>query len=100
MIPIFSVGITRRYHELEGKHLLNDGFSGLPITLAQQLIRFRLDENGARLESTSEFAVGAFAIPKRMVFDKPFLIYLREIKSERPYFAAWIETPELLEKMR
>ena len=34
------------------------------------------------------------------MFDKPFLIYLQETSSDRPYFAAWIETEELLEEKK
>ena len=35
---------------------------------------------------------------KRIVFDKPFLLYLKERESDTPYFAVWIETAEVLEK--
>jgi len=99
-IPIVTLGVWREYTELLGRDILNPDFLGLYVSVARQGIRFRLDETGARLESGAYLAAKCAEPPqrRRFVFDRPFLLYLRETKSDRPYLAMWIETPELLEK--
>jgi len=99
IIPVVSLDVHRRYTELTGRHLKNDGFTSLFVTEASQGIRFRLDETGAKLSSEAEFAIGAeLDQPRHFVFDKPFLLYLKQKDGNAPYFAIWIETAEMLEK--
>ena len=38
--------------------------------------------------------------PRRLAFDRPFLLYLKERESDVPYFAMWIENEEVLEPAR
>jgi hypothetical protein len=38
--------------------------------------------------------------PRHFVFDRPFLIYLRERQAEQPYLTVWVESPELLVRAR
>ena len=90
-----------------GKHIANFAASrsprpahckGLPIVLALQNVRFRLDEHGAILKS--EAAMAAEAADRRslaqFIFDKPFLILLERKDAAQPYFALWVDNPELL----
>jgi hypothetical protein len=99
IIPVVSLNVHRKYTELIDRHLKNEGLTDLYVTEASQGIRFRLDETGAKLSSEAEFAVSAeLDQPRRFVFDKPFLLYLKEKHSRTPYFAVWIGTAEVLEK--
>ena len=100
VVPIISVGVERQYMELIDRDLQNRGWEGWAVAEARQGIRFRLDEYGARLESDSslEFKSAISPQPRQFVFDGPFLIYLKEESSQRPYFALWVETPEVLER--
>ncbi|MFG0318862.1 MAG: hypothetical protein ACF8XB_16440, partial [Planctomycetota bacterium JB042] len=52
----------------------------------------------AELESEAVMVLRASAVldARRLVFDGPFLVMLLREGAARPYFAAWIETPELL----
>jgi hypothetical protein len=102
LIPIVRVGVKRRYTELIDRHLRNSGWERYYVADARQGIRFRLDEYGARLESDSSFGVGSKMPeqPRQFVFDRPFLVYLKEQSSERPYFALWVGTPEVLERVQ
>jgi hypothetical protein len=98
-VPKISANIERHYSELEGLHLVG---RDLYIASALQVIRFRLDEAGARLESeaTIEFDDGHPDTPagkRQFILDRPFLIYLIERQADQPYFAAWIANTELLE---
>jgi hypothetical protein len=69
------------------------------VSRAIQIIKFRIDETGAVLESEAvmHFDFGAPAGHREFVFDRPFLIYLIERTADQPYFAAWIENTELME---
>ncbi len=40
-------------------------------------------------------SVGYFR-SRRLVFDKPFLLYMKEKGAKNPYFAIWIENAELM----
>jgi hypothetical protein len=70
-----------------------------------QSTRFLLNESGARLESEAWIAVSNGdppppPKPRHFVFDKPFLIYLRELQAEQPYLAIWVENSEVLAKVQ
>jgi hypothetical protein len=69
----------------------------MPIVLAMQSIRFRLDERGAILKSEAGVALSEDGSkPRQFIFDKPFLILLERRDAARPYFALWVDNPELL----
>lgn len=103
-VPLIALGVRKRYAELEGRNVENSPWKEQHYYLdrAEQDIRFRLDEYGAELSSTAHVsyksAVAHAEIrPRTFVFDGPFLLLLRNGAAE-PYFAMWIETPELLVK--
>ena len=70
----------------------------MPIVLAMQSIRFRLDENGAVLKSEAAVKVADKPLkkPRQLIFDKPFLILLERHGAEQAYIALWVDNPELL----
>ncbi len=105
-IPIMSFGVLVQFPELSVKIPTNaspDRF----ISLALQTIQFRLDEHGAELISDAQMIVGENGHgpsldidpekPRHLVFDRPFMLALRENKSEAPYFLAWIGNADLME---
>lgn len=100
-IPIIDVNVWRRYSELEGRSLSNPKWSKVIFAVAEQGIRFRLDENGARLESKAHTVMTSEARekPAQYIFDKPFLLMLKRRASDQPYLAVWVETPELLKEV-
>jgi hypothetical protein len=99
-IPRLLLNVERSYDELKG---LNIG-SG-PIREAKQIVRFRLDEAGAILESEAEI-IGEFGdeaappvpLPRHFVFDQPFLLALKEHDATQPYLLMWIANAELMER--
>lgn len=99
-IPTLSFNITHKYNELINKIVINKGFEQYYIQEARQDIAFQLNKSGIVLESESQMAYAASAIQvsKKLVFDKPFLIFLREKGEKSPYFAAWIGNTELMDK--
>jgi hypothetical protein len=101
VVPVVDLNVQRKYSELEGRFLTNPKWSKIYLATAEQGIRFRLDENGARLESTAVLVTESLARqrPAQYIFDKPFLLYLKRKSSDQPYLAMWIETPELLKEV-
>ncbi len=99
-IPKVSFDHERSFHELLGKFLGNPGWEGWYIDVARQHTQFNLDERGAMLSSEAEIRVKSREVkgPTQAIFDRPFLILLRQTNRERPYFATWIGNGELLVK--
>lgn len=99
-VPIVDLNVERRYAELEGRRFANPLHKDLFLDVALQAIRFRLDENGARVESSADLGLKSDYSkrqPREFVFDRPFLVCLKRSTSEQPYLAIWIENEELLE---
>jgi hypothetical protein len=101
VIPVIDLNVQRKYTELEERSLTNPKWSKIVLAVAEQGIRFRLDESGARLESTGYmmWKCAKSKQPPQYIFDKPFLLYLHRKFCDEPYLAIWIETPELLQKI-
>ena len=53
VVPIIDLNVWHKYVELEGRSLTNLKWSDKFLAVAEQGIRFRLDEGGARLESAA-----------------------------------------------
>lgn len=101
VVPILDFELLQSYDELGDKEIATPGpLKGMPIVLAIQSIRFRLDEYGAVLKSQAGAAAKCAAEtrkkPRQFVFDKPFLILLERQGAAQPYFALWVDNPELL----
>jgi hypothetical protein len=74
--------------------LKNKELTNMPIVKASQTIMFKLNEKSAVLKSTVDAAVAA--IPKRLIFDRSFFIYLKKKSGKWPYSAMWVNNPELM----
>jgi hypothetical protein len=101
-IPILSLHVERDFPELAGRAIRNSGSSRAAITKAVQGIRFRLDEQGAVLESFGEIEAELAGVPepprpRHFVFDRPFLVYLKEANGKEPYLAMWVANSEVME---
>ncbi|MGD0091438.1 MAG: hypothetical protein ABSE73_16085 [Planctomycetota bacterium] len=105
-MPNIAMDLNRNYEEVMHRHVLNlkdkvnTKEKGDSIVAAYQTVRFRLDDRGVELKS--EAGIGWAAAdepePRWLVFDRPFLLYLERVGAKAPYFALWVENPELLEK--
>ncbi len=77
VIPILSLHVIRNFSDLAGKPMRYPRWETSAITVAVQGIRFRLDEQGAILESYAELEEELGILPetqrkRHFVFDKPF----------------------------
>jgi len=99
-IPRIDFDLVKRFGELVGKRvLLGNVETDIRVFEAVQSVRFSLDEKGLELKSEAQvsFGCGARGPGKwRLVFDKPFLLFLRKAGTDLPYFAVWVGHPEIL----
>jgi len=105
-IPKLNFDLRRDFPELENLILQPSAAAHvkkLVTSEVKQLVRFQLNEKGAILKSEATIVMTATAMapeyePKRhiMIFDKPFLILMKQTNSDRPYFALWVGNASLL----
>jgi hypothetical protein len=103
-VPKLNFDLRRDFHELEGFVLTPSPKSKikspLVIAKAEQLVRFQLNEKGAVLKSEASIMVATMALNPQsrheLIFDKPFLILLKQADSPQPYFALWVGNSTLL----
>ncbi|MFA5620066.1 MAG: hypothetical protein WDA08_07170 [Weeksellaceae bacterium] len=105
IIPKFNFNIETDYSTLEGTHFSADN-QIFTIEKAWQRTAFILDESGAEIESEAAMDAVAEAAeeeteepkPKKMIFDKDFLLLLKRTDAEHPYFGLWTTNTELMIK--
>jgi hypothetical protein len=98
-VPKIHFDIRHRFGEIVGARFRNPGFEEGRLVEATQSILFRLDERGAVLESEALLAVGGgLERQDRLVFDRPFLLALREAGKAEPYLLLWIANADLMPK--
>jgi serine protease inhibitor len=103
-IPCLKFNIETNYKTIEGQYFTTKNGKALKIETAYQRIGFILNEKGAVVESEAKIGVTEAEIdaepsrehPKKMVFDRPFLILIKRIQQENPYFAMRVENAEVL----
>ncbi len=103
-IPILEFSLQKHFTELEGHAI--EGFGDLAtIVLAFIDLRLRLDETGADFMSAGEAGIvgedgGEEYKPdriRRLIFNRPFFIAMKEPTGTQPWFLGWIANGELME---
>ncbi len=104
LVPRIKLDLNREYSEIERLHLVPKGANvakDLVLLSAAQNTVFEMNEKGVELKSEAHMAFGCAAeeepVPKhKMIFDKPFLILMQRREARVPYFALWVDNPEVL----
>jgi hypothetical protein len=100
-IPLIDIDLARHFPDLEGRQIRNDGFTTFVLKEAKQSITFKFDETGAALDSSAAVILAKNGhTPRRMICDGPFLVLLQLKRARMPYFACWVENPEVLVKWK
>jgi hypothetical protein len=94
VVPKIDFELTHRFVEILGAPILDGPLRGQPIVEALQAVRLRLDEGGADVESHAILA--SAGIHDAYLFDRPFLLALREATAAEPYLLLWVENDEIL----
>ena len=103
-IPKLNYDLEKNFKDLEGLTLKpgpNTPVKNLVTSEVKQLVRFQLNEKGAVLKSEAVMVMAGSAmgmpVPShQMIFDKPFLILMKQAGSSQPYFAMWVGNASLL----
>jgi hypothetical protein len=102
---VIQFNIENSYQNIEGQKLSTINDPGLWVETAYQRTGFVLNETGAVIESNAVTAVVdsasaeiIVASPKKLIFDKQFLIIVKRTEQTNPYFAMKVVTAELLVK--
>jgi hypothetical protein len=101
-IPAIKFNIETHYNNLEGQSFVTKDNKTHSVEVAYQRTGFILNENGAVVESEAVAAVDTVSAapiithPKKMIFDKPFLIIIKRTGKVNPYFVMKVANAELL----
>jgi hypothetical protein len=102
-IPVIEFHLEKSFDNIIGSTFFSSD-KKYQLTQLYQRNAFILDENGAEVESYAEAAADAAdgfvkkPEPKQMIFNKPFVVFLKRYGVTKPYFAAYIQNEEILKK--
>jgi len=96
VIPKINVNIEHSYDELSGQHLSNPGWTEYFFARASQEIHFSLDETGAQGNATGEIVKIKGPQSTLYIFDKPFLVIMKEKDVAEPDLVMWIANTDYL----
>ena len=105
VVPDVLYKLTHHFDELLGKHLGNPRWENYLIFEAMQRIDFTLSRTGvvlksdARVGGTAARSARQLAQPRRLHFDRPFLICVKKREpNATPFFLMWVDNAELMTK--
>lgn len=98
-VPCIDIDVNIAYDELCNNIIKNT--DGEYIAKAVQNIKFNLNSEGGLIFSEAAIITDALSAPRLdsryFSFNKPFIIFVKEVDKEKPYFAMKIETSEYLQ---
>ena len=106
-VPILDLNIKHRFAPLIGVSVSNiPNYPFSAIAEASETIRFRLDQYGVDLLAQADILIHMGSAgnepefdpekPRHFVFDRPFLLALREKSASQPYLLCWVADPEVM----
>ena len=99
-VPVLQLGVAKSYSDLVPRKIVGTVWT---LRATNQDIQFRLDQTGAWLISSAE-VIGENGhdhpaqVPRKLFFNRPFLIALQERDGKEPYFVGWIGNTALMTK--
>lgn len=100
-IPMIEFNLKKKFKELIGNQFQAKNLMYEIVDVNQQNA-FVLNEKGAEVESMAAMDAAASAEeikPKHLIFNKPFVVFLKRKNSDFPYFAVYISNTELLKNL-
>jgi|GEM_PF-2192742 len=104
-VPYLNFCVMENFPELRGRKLLNDQVKNSQIEDVLQLMLFSMDDDGVAVKAFTLIAgyaaEEAEVRPKeerKLVFDKPYLLILKEKASQNPYFLMWVGSSEFMSR--
>lgn len=100
-IPVIDFNIVDWYLDLEGRCLESRGMEDFCIAKAIHSIKFKFVQNARPYELLPTVGEEKKTIrPRKFIFDKPFLLIIRQRGAGYPYFVFWVQNTELLTEAR
>ena len=108
-IPVLSIGIVAAIPELIGTALPTTQQPDRAIVDVRIAVRLSIDDCGSEsipepqpppVNDCGGDLDSPKVNPRRMIYDKPFLLAIREWNAESPYFLGWIANAELMQAAR
>ena len=90
----------KAFSELSGKRVMG---TNLVINQAMETIQFNMNNKGVELKSEAAMTVMTTSLlpeaePRMFYFDDTFVIFLKEVKKSKPYFALRVNDISLYQK--
>jgi len=105
--PALSLGHTREYKEMLGHRVTNKAFENYVIGFMQEVIKFDMDERGARVENEAFIGMVTSAgptpdpyKPKELILDQPYWVMMKRSNSANPYFLLGVNNPAFMKVER
>ena len=90
-IPNIKFYVEKTFEELSGKRIMG---TNLVIDKAMETVKFNMNNKGAELKSEAAMSIMTCSlpdpnkvVPRMFFFDDTFVIFLKEKKAKKPYFA-------------
>lgn len=108
IVPVMGFNYKTDFQDIVGLLVGTPG-NELQVLQATQRTAFILNQNGSKVESEAEIEAAAPAappeperskpMPKRLVFDKPFLVMLKKTTSKDPYLMIMVNNTDIMTTM-
>lgn len=99
-MPMVELDVERRYPELAGGKIRSGRLAEYEILEMYEKIKFRIDEEGAKVENEACLMVGTTSIRtpgKNLILNRPFWVVMRQ-KGRHPYFVMQVSNTEFMRK--
>lgn len=103
IIPAVNFFVSRDYQEMIGQELLNPRLPNVFISDMKDEVRFSMNHKGVEFVAEARIVVSRSAFPpppKRIVFDQPFLIVLKQSDQQLPYLAVGVNNTDILSPIK
>ncbi len=103
--PMLHLDHQRVYQEMIGQKLKNPKLKGYIISVMQEVIKFDMDEKGARVENEAVIGMVTSAAPeaytpKKLILDKPYWVIMKRANSNNPYFLLGVKDTTVMKPVR
>lgn len=98
LIPKIAFNVSHDAKEIIGLKIVNNKYNW-QIEESNQITQFIVNEHGVKLKSRVKISFAKGGASRHIIFDKPFMLILKQKNSDKPYFMLWIDNEELLQKI-
>jgi len=97
IVPKVNFSINHMYTQFKNKYLANKGFEEYYFLEARQHIQLSMNESGTYANSLADIVLEKKgSMPKELVFDKPFLLIIKNSQTNEYDIVVWIYDLEFL----